>query len=167
MSETIAKPTEPFGQDSALRNAYGFVPNLFIAQSLLPLAIDAEAHLLNAVVIREDRLSRRQKENILLRVAEARENDYCRALYGGALPGQSSDDTSILKFANMLMKIPRQCSGMTSDGVAVPFASCNLGTCGITSTTPYALRGVSISRVNSVLLIRAGNRVQLPPVYEQ
>jgi len=82
MSDTIEERSEPLGQDGALLNAYGFVPNLFRAQGQLPLAIEAEAHLLNAVVIRENKLSRRQKEAILFSVADARANNYGRALYG-------------------------------------------------------------------------------------
>jgi RNA polymerase sigma-70 factor, ECF subfamily len=98
MRETAAARSEPLGQDGALLTAYGFVPNLFRAQSQLPRAIEAEGILIDAVVIRENKLSRRQKEAILFCVADARANDYCRALYGGALAGRSGDDSALLNF---------------------------------------------------------------------
>src|SRR5215469_12753244 len=104
MSETVAQPNDPLGQDSALLAAYGFVPNLFRAQGQLPLVIEAETHLIDAVVTREYRLSRRQKEAILFVVADARANDYCRALYGSAMAGRSGDDTAVLKFAIKLAR---------------------------------------------------------------
>ena len=115
MSKTIAE-REPLGQDGALLNAYGFVPNLFRAQGQLPLAIEAEAHLLNAVVIRENNLSRRQKEAILFCVADARSNDYCRALYGGTLAGRSRDDAALLDFA---VKLARHTAWFSRNDVEV------------------------------------------------
>jgi RNA polymerase sigma-70 factor (ECF subfamily) len=104
MSATIEERTEPLGQDGTLLNAYGFVPNLFRAQGQLPLAIEAEAHLLTAVVIRENSLSRGQKQGILFGVADPRSNDYCRALHGGAQVGRSGDDAALLDFAAKLAR---------------------------------------------------------------
>jgi RNA polymerase sigma-70 factor, ECF subfamily len=106
MSDNLASRSESLGQDAGLIAAYGFVPNLFRRQSQLPLAVEAQKQLIEAVVIREHRLSRHQKEAILLCVADARKNDYCRALYGHALPGQSIDDSAILKFAVKLAQYP-------------------------------------------------------------
>jgi len=120
MSETVAQPGEPLGQDSAFLAAYGFVPNLFRAQSKLPLAIEAEAHLINAVATREDRISHRQKEAILFSVADARANDYCRALYGSAMAGRSGDDTAVLKFA---IKLARHTPWFSRNDVEVLKAS--------------------------------------------
>jgi RNA polymerase sigma-70 factor, ECF subfamily len=104
MSETLAARNEPLGQDGGLAAAYGFVPNLFRAQSQLPRAVEAEERLIDAVVIRENRLNRRQKEAILLCVANIRENDYCRALYGRAVSALSANDSAFLKFAVKLAK---------------------------------------------------------------
>jgi RNA polymerase sigma-70 factor (ECF subfamily) len=104
MSGTLAARNEPLGQDGGLVAAYGFVPNLFRAQSQLPLVIEAEERLIDAVVMCDNRLSRRQKEAILLCVANVRENDYCRALYGRALPTLSADDSVVLKFTVKLAK---------------------------------------------------------------
>src|SRR2546422_589151 len=104
MGETLAARNEPLGQHGGLVAAYGFVPNLFRAQSQLPLVVEAEERLIDAIVIRENRLSREQKEAILLCVADARENDYCRALYGRAVPGASVGDSAVLKFAVKLAR---------------------------------------------------------------
>ena len=72
---------------------YGFLPNLFRVQSAIPHAIEAEQRLIDAVVVRQGRLSRSQKDAILNGVATVRGNDYCRALFGhslAAMPGHSS-----------------------------------------------------------------------------
>src|SRR5712691_10729807 len=99
MSETLATRNEPLGRYGGLVAAYGFVPNLFRVQSELPRAIEAEERLIDTVVIRKNSLSRSQKDTILYGVARVRENDYCRALYGHALPAVSADDDSaLLKF---------------------------------------------------------------------
>lgn len=115
MTEILAPRNEPLGQDGGLVAAYGFVPNLFRAQSHLPLAVVAEERLIEAIAIRENRLSRRQKEAILLCVADARENDYCRGLYGCAVPGHSADDV-LLRFA---FKLSRQTPWFSGNDVEV------------------------------------------------
>jgi RNA polymerase sigma-70 factor, ECF subfamily len=104
MSDTLATSNEPSGRSDRLIAAYGFVPNLFRAQSELPRAVEAEERLIDAVVIRENRLSRDQKEAILQGVASVRENDYCRALYERGLPVLSADDSVVVKFALKLAK---------------------------------------------------------------
>jgi len=54
---------EPLRSHRKLVAAYGFVPNLFRAQSELGRATEAEERLINAVVVRENGLNRRQKES--------------------------------------------------------------------------------------------------------
>ena len=61
----------------SVQNLFGFVPNLFRAQSLLPRVIEAEAELALAVLLKERALSRSQKEFIALVVAAAERNSYC------------------------------------------------------------------------------------------
>jgi RNA polymerase sigma-70 factor (ECF subfamily) len=61
----------------ALQNLFGFVPNLFRAQTLLPRVIEAEAGLAAAVLGKERALSRSQKELMALVVAAAYGNTYC------------------------------------------------------------------------------------------
>ncbi len=64
-----------------LRDTFGFVPNLFHAQTLLPRLIEAEARILSAVVFQQRALSRVQKEGILLIAAAAHQNSYCATLH--------------------------------------------------------------------------------------
>ena len=104
MSELRAIRKEPFGQYPALVAAYGFVPNLFRAQSELPRAIEAEQRLIDAVVVRENALSRRQKQSLLQVVASVWDNPYCQALYGQPLRVLSEKDASLLKFALKLAR---------------------------------------------------------------
>jgi len=61
----------------ALHESFGFVPNLFRAQTLLPRVIEAEAGLAAAILWKEQALSRSQKELIALVVAAAYGSTYC------------------------------------------------------------------------------------------
>lgn len=70
---------EPFQPFAALREQFGFIPNLFRAQTLLPGVIGAETALLAAILFREQALMRIQKELILLAVAAAQRNTACVA----------------------------------------------------------------------------------------
>ncbi len=102
MSESHAIRNEPFGQCPGLVEAYGFVPNLFRAQSELPRVIEAEERLIDAVVVQGNALSRRQKESLLQTVASVGENHYCQALYRQAIPVEA--DSALLKFVLKLAK---------------------------------------------------------------
>ena len=62
---------------AVFRETFGFVPNLFCAQSLLPRALEAEAALTVSVLAGEQALSRVRKERILLAVSAANRNTYC------------------------------------------------------------------------------------------
>ena len=62
---------------ASFQKLFGFVPNLFRAQTLLPRMIEAEAGISAAVLFREGDLSRSQKEYIMLAVAAAHRNTYC------------------------------------------------------------------------------------------
>lgn len=75
-----------------LVEAFGFVPQLFRAQSAEPRAIVAQMQLVAAIVLTEGSLSPHQKQSLLFAVASARRNEYCRALHvRSALPdGQQS-----------------------------------------------------------------------------
>ncbi len=66
-----------FAPFAAFREHFGFVPNLFRAQTLLPRAIEAEAGIAATVLLKQAALSRTQKEYILLKVAAAHRNTYC------------------------------------------------------------------------------------------
>jgi len=62
---------------AAFQEHFGFIPNLFRAQTLLPRVIEAEAGIAAAVLLKEQSLSRLQKEYILLTLAAAHHNAYC------------------------------------------------------------------------------------------
>src|SRR5579862_294683 len=64
------------------REAFGFVPNLLRAQTLLPRLIEAQARLECAVRLREGAIPRIHKERILLSIAADRRDEYCLALDG-------------------------------------------------------------------------------------
>ena len=75
----------PFPPYTELHAAYGFVPNLFRAQSALPGALAAQLLLLRNIVFIESGLSRLQKESMLLAAAAACGNSYCIALQAQTL----------------------------------------------------------------------------------
>jgi RNA polymerase sigma-70 factor, ECF subfamily len=66
-----------FAPFAYLQTLFGFVPNLFRVQALLPRVIEAEAGIVSAVLLEERTLSRNQKLFILLAVAAAYQNTYC------------------------------------------------------------------------------------------
>ncbi len=61
----------------AFRQAFGYVPNLFRAQTLRPDVVETETVLVGSILNREGALSRRQKECIMLVVSAANLNSYC------------------------------------------------------------------------------------------
>lgn len=110
MSRSPATQGERF-EHPQLVAVYGFVPNLFHAQSQLPRAIKAEERLVDAVVVCKNRLSRHQKESVLCGVASIRENDYCRALFGSTPPATSPEDSALLQFTLKLARYGAFVSG--------------------------------------------------------
>ncbi|MGC2184863.1 MAG: sigma-70 family RNA polymerase sigma factor [Terriglobales bacterium] len=98
----MAIRNEPFGQYPGLVAAHGLVPNLFRAQNELPRVVEAAERLIDAVVVRENVLSRPQKESLLHGVASVLGNDYCQALYGRSLRAVSDTETALLRFAGTL-----------------------------------------------------------------
>src|SRR5712671_7879409 len=74
----VGSTFQPF---TAFCEQFGFVPNLFRAQTLLPRVIEAEAALISGILFTDQVLSRAQKECILLALAAANDNAYCLNLH--------------------------------------------------------------------------------------
>jgi RNA polymerase sigma-70 factor, ECF subfamily len=104
MSQPATISNEPSRSYPQLIAAYGFLPNLFQAQSALPQAIEAEQQLINIVVVRQGRLSRSQKDAILNAVATVRSCDYCRALFGDSLAALPDRNSGLFDFTLKLAK---------------------------------------------------------------
>jgi RNA polymerase sigma-70 factor, ECF subfamily len=66
---------------ATFREHFGFVPNLFRAQTLLPRLIEAETDLVSAVLLKEGALSRIPKERMLVALAAAHRNTYCVTMH--------------------------------------------------------------------------------------
>ena len=113
----------------AFRQAFGFVPNLFRAQTLRPDVVETETGLVGSILIREGVLSRRQKECIMLVVSAANLNSYCVSAHSEMLRGlgftdldpdelaadhRSADipetDKALLDFAEKLIRRPDRMS---------------------------------------------------------
>jgi RNA polymerase sigma-70 factor (ECF subfamily) len=80
--------------------AFGFVPNIFRAQTLRPDVVEAEANVVGAVLLRGDVLRRVQKEYILLAISAANLNTYCVAVHcemlrGLGIPDDASDQIAL------------------------------------------------------------------------
>jgi uncharacterized peroxidase-related enzyme len=60
-----------------IKQAFGFVPNFYKAQSMRPDLIEAEAALVTGILIREGALSRREKEYLFLVCSGANLSTYC------------------------------------------------------------------------------------------
>ncbi len=86
---------ESFGPYVAARQQFGFIPNLFRAQSLLPRVIEALATLESAVLLREKALSRVLKEQILLNITASRQDVYCVTAHSKILSSLGVPDRQI------------------------------------------------------------------------
>ena len=56
---------------------FGFVPNFYRAQGIRPDLVDAQVHLVDAILIRKSTLTRRQKEYVFLVCSAANLSTYC------------------------------------------------------------------------------------------
>ncbi len=84
-----------FGPFVFFREQFGFVPNIFRAQTLRPDVIAAEAEVVRTVLLADEVLPRVQKESILLVVSAANLNTYCVAVHCELLHGLGiSEDKS-------------------------------------------------------------------------
>lgn len=78
---------ESFPPFARVRKRWGFIPNLFQAQTLWPDLVEAELHALNLWLNTGDVLSQRQKEFIFLAISAANLNTYCVAAHCEILRG--------------------------------------------------------------------------------
>jgi uncharacterized peroxidase-related enzyme len=132
LREVELDPTFP--PVSSLQKFFGFVPNLFRAQALLPRVIEAAAGINRAVLLEERALPRTQKESVLLAVAAAYGNAYCVTRSHHALrllgvpdrqldqigidhhqAGLSTADMALLDFA---LKLARNAPWLSSEDIA-------------------------------------------------
>ena len=97
-----AEPKDPatFAPFKFFLESFGFVPNLFRAQTLRADVLDAEAFAVGQVVLTENLLTRKQKESIFLVVSAANLNTYCVAVHCEFLralgvPVESSDQIAV------------------------------------------------------------------------
>jgi uncharacterized peroxidase-related enzyme len=61
----------------AIKDSFGFVPNYYRAQTIRPDLVDVEAQLVDAILVKEGALTRKQKEYIFLVCSAANLNTYC------------------------------------------------------------------------------------------
>src|SRR5271165_6962197 len=104
MSQSATMSNDPARSYPQLVAAYGFLPNLFRAQSAIPHAIEAEQQLIDTVVVHQSRLSRNQKDAILNGVASVQGSDYCRALFWHSLAAVPDHSSALLDFSLKLAK---------------------------------------------------------------
>lgn len=78
---TVELSHETFPPFAFFLERFGFIPNIFRAQTLRPDVIKAEADLVRSVLLPEDLLSHFQKECILLVGSAANLNTYCVAVH--------------------------------------------------------------------------------------
>ena len=60
-----------------IKNEFGFIPNFFRAQTTRPDLIEAQAQLVDAILIKESALMRKQKEYVFLVCSAANLSTYC------------------------------------------------------------------------------------------
>lgn len=59
------------------KEAFGFIPNFYRAQSMRPDIIEAEVNLVGAILMKEGALTRQQKEYVFLVCSAANMSTYC------------------------------------------------------------------------------------------
>ena len=80
--------------------SFGFIPNIFRAQTLRPDVLEAEAEAVRKILLSEDVLTRVQKEYILLVISATNLNTYCVAVHcemlrGLGIPREDSDQIAV------------------------------------------------------------------------
>jgi uncharacterized peroxidase-related enzyme len=73
--EPLDETNFPFFE--AVKKQFGFIPNFYRAQTMRPDLIEAEAQLVNAILIKEGALTRKEKEYIFLICSAANLSTYC------------------------------------------------------------------------------------------
>jgi len=83
----VFQSPKTFGPFRFFQKSFGFIPNIFRAQTLRPDVLEAEAEAVGKILLAEDVLTRVQKESILLVVSAANLNSYCVAVHCDMLRG--------------------------------------------------------------------------------
>lgn len=96
----IARDPQDFPAFAFFQERFGFIPNIFRAQTLRPDVVEAEALAVGRVLLTDDILSRTRKEFILLVISAANLNTYCVAVHsellrGLGLPEDVSDQIAV------------------------------------------------------------------------
>jgi len=96
----VARYPQEFPPFAFFQEKFGFIPNIFRAQTLRPDVVDAEAFTVGTVLLTDDVLSRVRKEFILLVISAANLNTYCVAVHcemlrGLGLPEDVSDQIAV------------------------------------------------------------------------
>jgi RNA polymerase sigma-70 factor, ECF subfamily len=93
--KAVERSSDDFVPFAFFREKFGFIPNIFRAQTLRPDVLEAESGVIRAVLLTEDLLTRVQKESILLVISAANLNTYCVAVHCEMLRamGVSAEDS--------------------------------------------------------------------------
>jgi RNA polymerase sigma-70 factor (ECF subfamily) len=96
----IPRDPQEFPAFAFFQDRFGFIPNIFRAQTLRPDVVEAEALTVGTVLLTDDILSRTRKEFILLVISAANLNTYCVAVHsemlrGLGLPEDVSDQIAV------------------------------------------------------------------------
>ena len=78
---TVDLSADSFPPFAFFEKAFGFIPNMFRAQTLRPDIIEAQVSAVRSVLLADDVLSHVQKENIVLVISAANLNTYCVAAH--------------------------------------------------------------------------------------
>ncbi len=96
----VYQSPKTFGPFRFFQESFGFIPNIFRAQTLRPDVLEAEAEAVGKILLTEDVLTRVQKESILLVVSAANLNSYCVAVHcdmlrGLGIPSEECDQIAV------------------------------------------------------------------------
>jgi uncharacterized peroxidase-related enzyme len=109
---------EGFAPFLAFRQGLGFLPAIFRAQTLLPRVLEAEAAIAGSVLIKEEALTRQQKESILLALAASKGNLYCATAHSYVLRSLGRSEKEV----DALLAAPGAAGLAPEDEALVDFA---------------------------------------------
>ncbi len=136
MSYIRELPDESCPSLELIKNAFGFIPNFFRAQTMRPDLVDAEIQLMSTILLKKGALTQQQKEYIFLVCSAANLSTYCVTAHceivrmlgiEGPDPEQIAVDhtatklpmtmKALLNFASKLNGQPTKVSGADMDGL--------------------------------------------------
>jgi RNA polymerase sigma-70 factor (ECF subfamily) len=154
-----SRTPEEFPPFAFFLKAFGFIPNIFRAQTLRPDVLEAETVAIGNILLTQDVLTRVQKEYILLVISAANLNTYCVAVHCEMLRalGVPEDDSDQIAVDHHLAPISAADKALLDFSLKLATRSSEFGAADIDSlrnhgfSDPQIVEAVVMSSLTSFL----------------